>query len=144
MELDWLSLDEDEEVVWSGSPRLQRLVGFVITDYVITNQGLYRKKGLLSRDVQKIGFDKVQNTSFSQGFLGRSFGYGNVEISTAGGSGIEMRFAGVDEPEKVQREINNRIKDDFGQGRAEEENVQQEMLEELRRIRSELERLNQG
>jgi len=30
----------------------------------------YKKTGVLSRDVQRIDFGKVQNTSYSQGFFG--------------------------------------------------------------------------
>jgi len=113
---DWLTLDEDEEIVWSGKPHESSfdpstcrrtalaliLIGLLIiagsylqrenTQYVVTTDGLYKKTGVLSRDVQRIDFGKVQNTSYSQGFFGSRFGYGNVDISTAGGSGIEMQF----------------------------------------------------
>jgi len=123
---DWLSLDDGEEVLWSGEPMMKSiypalviglplslvLVGIPIvvgaylniknTDFVVTSQGLYKKTGVLSRSVQKIGFDKVQNISFSQGFFGTQFGYGNIEVSTAGGSGVEMRFRSIEEPKTVQ------------------------------------------
>ncbi|MFB6204773.1 MAG: PH domain-containing protein [Candidatus Nanohaloarchaea archaeon] len=107
-DFDWLTLDDDEEVLWHGNPRLQRIIGLEITDFVVTNQGLYKKTGLFSRNVQKIGFDKVQNTSFSQDILGKYFGYGNVDISTAGGQGVEMRFNAIDSPKDIQEMINRR------------------------------------
>ena len=87
-EFEWLTLDEGEEILWSGEPRLKSIIPAVIfgipfiaaagigvliilgayynvknTDYVVTDEGLYVKKGILSRSVQKIGFDKVQNIS---------------------------------------------------------------------------------
>jgi len=64
--------------------------------------GCTRRRVSSSRDVQRIDFGKVQNTSYSQGFFGSRFGYGNVDISTAGGSGIEMQFRSVPEPREIQ------------------------------------------
>ena len=104
---DWLSLDEDEKIIWSGNPKFQRLIGFKFTDYVVTNRALYRKSGIFSRSVKKIGLDKVQNISFSQGVIGKALGHGSIDISTAGGSGVEMRFLGIDDPKQVQETINN-------------------------------------
>ena len=122
---DWLSLSFSENIVWQGQPRVKSIIPAVIigipttilgiglliiigaylsvknTEYVVTDKILYVKKGILSRSVQKIGFDKVQNISFSQGILGNHFNYGNVEVSTAGGSGVEMRFRSIREPKKV-------------------------------------------
>jgi uncharacterized membrane protein YdbT with pleckstrin-like domain len=140
MEFDWLSLDEDEEVLWSGKPRIQKFLGLSITDYVVTSQGLYRKTGMFSRNVQKIGFEKVQNISFTQGILGTQFGYGSIGISTAGGSGVEMRFAAIDDPKKVQEMINSRIKEEksgSGKGKSQFE-VMEEILQEVKEINEKL------
>lgn len=164
---NWLTLDEDEEIVWSGKPHESSLlpalvVGlplslvliglFIIagsylqrenTQYVVTTDGLYTKTGILSRDVQRIDFGKVQNTSYSQGFFGSRFGYGNVDISTAGGSGIEMQFRSVPEPREVQELVNKRVKGSRGEPTAEsgetKRDVLDEILIELKEIRSTLE-----
>ncbi|OYR51733.1 PH domain-containing protein [Halorubrum sp. Ea8] len=164
---DWLTLDEDEEIVWSGKPHESSLIPalvvgiplalvliglFVIagtylqrenTQYVVTTDGLYKKTGILSRDVQRIDFGKVQNTSYSQGFFGSQFGYGNVDISTAGGSGIEMQFRSVPEPREVQERINKRVKGSRGEPTTESgettRDVLDEILVELRAIRSTVE-----
>jgi uncharacterized membrane protein YdbT with pleckstrin-like domain len=165
VDFDWLSLDQDEEVVWSGQPRMKSIIpalivgipmsivgiGIVIivaaylnvknTDYVVTNEGLYVKKGILSRSVQKIGFDKVQNISFSQGILGTQFGYGNIEISTAGGSGVEMRFRSIQEPKKVQETINSLTKEGKGQDSSQgvtEKEILKEILSELQELNRKL------
>jgi len=163
---DWLTLDEDEEIVWSGKPHESSLIPalvvglplslvliglFIIagtylqrenTRYVVTTDGLYKKTGILSRDVQRIDFGKVQNTSYSQGFFGSRFGYGNVDISTAGGSGIEMQFRSVPDPREVQELINKRVKGSRGEpttGSGEtKRDVLDEILVELRAIRSTL------
>ena len=142
-EFEWLSLDENEELLWSGRPKLQKLIGIRITDYVVTSEGLYRKNGIFSRSVQKIGFEKVQNISFSQGILGKKFGYGNIEISTAGGSGIEMRFVSVENPREVQSLINKRIKQEKEESSQEtgpnQTEVLQQILGELKEINNKLE-----
>ncbi|WP_336136397.1 PH domain-containing protein [Natronomonas amylolytica] len=160
--LEWLTLDDDEELLWSSRPHRSSLVpalvvgiplSFVLvgipilvgayltyqnTHYVVTDAGLYKKTGILSRDVQKIGFDKVQNTSYSQSAIGGYFGYGNVDISTAGGSGVEMRFRSVPDPADVQQRINKRVKSKEPASDDKSE-VLEEVLDELRAIRAELE-----
>ncbi|REA06414.1 hypothetical protein DEQ92_02380 [Haloferax sp. Atlit-6N] len=160
-EFDWLTLDDDEEVLWADTPHPYSLVpSFIVgvplslvlvgipllvgsylshknTNYVVTSDALYRKSGVLSRSVQRIEFDKVQDTSYSQTFLGAQFGYGSVNISTAGGSGIEMSFQNVAEPQSLQSLINERIKRRAGpetdaEGKAA---VLDDILTELRAIR---------
>lgn len=106
------------------------------TNYVVTNRGLYSKRGVLSRDVQQIGFDKVQNISYSQSVLGSNFGYGSVDVSTAGGSGIELQFRNIPDPAAVQeliaREIDSRQQTDSDSTK---EDVLDAILDELRVIR---------
>ena len=161
MEPEWVNLDSDEEVLWSGSPRVKSIVSSLVvgvpliavfglgllviaaaylnvknTNYLVTDKALYVKRGILSRSVKKIGFDKVQNINYSQGVLGNRFGYGNIEISTAGGSGTEMAFRSVEDPRKVEDIINSRMETGSTGGNKNPE------LEELREIRKQLEKLN--
>jgi uncharacterized membrane protein YdbT with pleckstrin-like domain len=108
----------------------------------VTSDALYVKKGILSRSVQRIEFSKVQNISFSQGILGSRFGYGNVEISTAGGSGVEMRFRSIQDPKKVQQLINEKMKpgtqdQESSSGRTEKE-VLEEILSEVKDLNSKI------
>lgn len=161
---DWLTLRSNESIVWQGQPRIKSIIpavifglpftvvgiGFLIiagaylsvknTEYVVSSRALYVKKGILSRSVQKIGFDKVQNISFSQGILGNHFGYGNIEISTAGGSGVEMRLRSIENPKQVQEKINDLMKDTQGNSDTSEGRSQKDILEE---ILSEVKELNE-
>ena len=165
--LSWLTLNEEERVVWTGKPHESSLVPALIigvplsilivglfiiaaaylhrenTQYVVTTDALYKKTGVLSRDVQRIDFGKVQNTSYSQGFFGSQFGYGNVDISTAGGSGVEMQFQSVPEPRQVQELINKRVKTDRTDpttaASETKDDVLNDILTELRAIRETLE-----
>ncbi|WP_266079959.1 PH domain-containing protein [Haladaptatus caseinilyticus] len=158
---DWFSADEGEEILWAGKQHSYSLVpafvvgvplsivvvGLVIissaylsyqnTNYVVTNMALYKKTGVLSRNVQRIEFDKVQDTSYRQSFFGAQFGYGTVDISTAGGSGVEMSFDDIDDPQDLQSLINERSKKRDGPN-TEGDNkaaILDEILVELRAIR---------
>lgn len=170
-DLEWLSLDDDEELVWTGGPDRRTLlpavlvgiplaivlIGLLIiageylrvtnTHYVVTNRALYRKTGVLSRDVKRIEHGKVQDISYSQSALGAHFGYGTVEISTAGGSGVEMAFKSVPDPRAVQHVISDqRERDHTRQGDRDEhapDDVLEEILTELRMIRATLEEREQ-
>lgn len=168
---EWLSLDAGESVQWHGQPRVKSIIPAVLvgipmilalglgilvmagaylsvknTYYAVTSDALYVKKGILSRSVQRIEFSKVQNISFSQGILGSRFGYGNVEISTAGGSGVEMRFRSIQDPRKVQQLINEKMKpgtrdqessSESSSGRTEKE-VLEEILSEVKDLNSKI------
>ncbi|WP_129116891.1 PH domain-containing protein [Halegenticoccus tardaugens] len=165
---EWLTLDEDEEILWSSTPHRYSLapelavgiplslvlIGIPIvvaaylsyrnTHYVVTTAGLYRKTGILSRDVQTVGFDKVQNISYNQTALGSALGYGNVDVSTAGSAGVELRFRNVPDPAAVQELIGRRTGSradrtaKAGDGDDPSE-VLDEILAELRAIRLALE-----
>lgn len=101
---------------------------------MVSNKSLYRKKGILSRRVKKIDFDKVQNISFNQGILGTYFGYGNIEISTAGSSGVEMEFINIENPKDIQDRINKEINKKTKLEKETEQNKksQEEILVEIR------------
>lgn len=160
---DWLSLDEGETVVWQGIPHKSSLVPALViglplslvlvgipivvsaylqrenTEYVVTTDALYRKSGVLSRNVQRVDFGKVQNTTYTQGFFGKRFGYGTVGISTAGGTGVELSFDSVPDPKAVQERINKRVKGDGPDTPGDKEAVLDEILDELRAIRATME-----
>lgn len=165
MTVDWTNLDSDEQILWEGQPRMKSIIPALIigvpmiafaglgllvmagaylnvknTSFLVTNEGLYRKTGILSRSVQKIGFDKVQNISFSQGILGNYFGYGNIEVSTAGGSGVEMRFNSIDNPREVENIVNNKLKK--AQSREKSDEGGDRVEEELVKIRKILQEMN--
>ncbi|MXR40838.1 PH domain-containing protein [Halobaculum sp. WSA2] len=164
---DWLSLDPEEEVIWIGKPHSMSLVPALVvgvplslvliglaiiasaylsrenTEYVITTEALYKKRGVVSRDVKRVGFEKVQDTSYSQDFFGTQFGYGSVDISTAGGSGVELSFDSVADPKRIQELVNERIRardprGDAGDGESKAD-VLDDVLAELRAIRAAVE-----
>lgn len=163
LDLEWLSLEDDESIQWAsgpheysivpalliGAPFALVLIGIPLivaaylnyknTVYVVTDRGLYGKRGVLSRDVKQVGFDKVQNISYSQSAIGSSLGYGSVDISTAGGSGTELKLRGIPNPASVQELIAGEV-DSRQQNKTDTEgstaDVLDEILVELREIRS--------
>ncbi len=166
IDLSWLTLDDGEEVLWASTPHKSSLVpalvvgiplSFVLigipivisayltytnTNYVVTTRGLYRKRGILSRDVKQIGFEKVQNISYGQTAVGAQLGYGTVEISTAGSSGVELRFRNIPTPAEIQELISREIERREAPRRDEDETdadaVLEEILTELQAIRQAL------
>ncbi len=166
---DWFQQDSNEEVLWKGTPKLNSIyptVGLGIlllpvgglgllliigsylyiknVEFVVSSKALYKKTGILSRKVQKVKFPNIQDTSYGQSFFGRYFGYGNVNISTAGSGGIELKFNAVEDPEKLQSIINQRIEDETQSVKSEQSGTgDSEVLTELRKIREQLEELNQ-
>lgn len=158
---EWVDLEPGERVIWEGKPHVYSLapaiivgiplsvvlIGLVImawawvarenTTYVITTEAVYRKRGSISRDVKRVDFAKIQNTSFRQGILGTHFDYGTVDVSTAGSEGAEVRFRAVPDPRAVQRQLNNRLERVTGETRPDDEERPDE-IELLLEIRDEL------
>ncbi|WP_251330108.1 PH domain-containing protein [Haloplanus pelagicus] len=161
---DWLSLDAGEEVVWTGAPRLRRIISNVATfaiwslaafaaafalttvlnvelpipnravwgvavlwtllqavtpvwaylrttntDYLLTDENVYKKTGVWSENVTRIGIDKIQNTQLKKDFFGNVFDYGTILLSTAGGGGVEMSIEDLDDPDELRTELRTRI-----------------------------------
>lgn len=71
--------------------------------YVITDEEIYVKHGLISRDVTQIRLDRVQNTAYEQSILQRLLSYGDVRVYTAGTNTEDITFANVPQPVAVKR-----------------------------------------
>jgi uncharacterized membrane protein YdbT with pleckstrin-like domain len=69
--------------------------------YVITSEEVYKKSGLLSRDVINFQFDSIQNTSYSQTFPERLMTYGTIRIEMAGSGDDALVLQDVPNPEHV-------------------------------------------
>ncbi|MDJ1434497.1 PH domain-containing protein [Halostagnicola sp. A-GB9-2] len=177
-EYDWLSLEPDEEVVWSGQPELLGYVwvfvtgivliplfgvGLVIiastyfhaqnTAYVITTDSVFKKTGIFSRKITDIGHENIQDTGYNQGIVGRRYGFGTVQISTAGGSGVEMSLSYVQDPLAVQSRLDRAVtkrpqtddsaeSDGLGSVRIDAA-VLEELTEEMRATRKALESIEE-
>lgn len=103
------------------------------TRFAVTDRALYRKTGVLSRNVQRVSLDRVQNSTFTQGLTGSVFDYGTVSVEAAGGGHI--RFEDIDDPRTVRESIDRRLGDDEIPGTTEQWSA---VLDEVRALRAAL------
>lgn len=82
--------------------------------YVITDEEIYVKHGLVSRDVTQVRLDRVQNTAFEQSVFERLLGYGDVRIYTAGTSTEDLTFRNVPNPDGVKNALTELLSDHAG------------------------------
>lgn len=208
-DLEWLSPDPGETVVWTGKPRLRRILGTVVgavvwsgvalvvaavavrvwpeffdaplpvpemavwgvallfvgvqaiqvaaayqrvqaTDYVLTDRNVYKKTGVLSENVTRVGVDRIQNTTLRKDFFGNLFDYGTVLLSTAGSGGAELTISDLNDPDAFRSELRPLINAAGGPGgRADapdgaaglDEETVETLVGEARRMRETAERL---
>ena len=80
------------------------LVGFIrrmATVYMVTNQRLYIRRGILAKRVQQTRIDRVQNVNTDQSLVDRILHVGKVDFDTAGTDDSDFVFAGVSNPSEV-------------------------------------------
>jgi len=80
------------------------IVGYVkrmATTYMVSNQRLYIRRGVLSKREQQTRIDRVQNVNTEQGLLERMLRVGTVDFDTAGSDDSEFRFVGIGGPSDV-------------------------------------------
>ena len=74
------------------------LVKRTATDYMVSTQRLYIRRGILSKKVQQTRIDRVQNVNTDQSFRERLLRVGTVDFDTAGNDDSDFRFVGIDNP----------------------------------------------
>src|SRR5512140_2119762 len=58
--------------------------------YIVTNRRVIQISGVFDKDVVDSSLEKVNDVKMSQSFLGRMFGYGDIEILTASELGVNL------------------------------------------------------
>src|SRR5262245_56549325 len=84
------------------------VIGFIrrmATTYLVTNQRLYIRRGILSKREQQTRIDRVQNVNTDQRFRDRILRVGTVDFDTAGTDDSEFRFVGIANPSDVARAV---------------------------------------
>lgn len=82
--------------------------------YVITDEALYVKRGVLTRSVTQANLQTVQNSSFGQDITGSIFGYGSVTFEIAGGD--DLSFRAVEDPRAIWALVDRTASNDDGLG----------------------------
>ncbi len=93
-----------------------RYVVWTNTRYVITSAELYKKHGVVSRDVTQFRLDRIQNTSLRQSVIGRLFGYGDLTVYTAGSGEPELTFEQVPGPDRASSVLSDYLGSSGGPG----------------------------
>lgn len=76
-------------------------INYRSVQYVLTTEEVYKKTGLISRNVVNIRLDRIQNTSYAQSLPERFLGYGHIQVDTAGTGGSDITLTSVPSPEYV-------------------------------------------
>jgi len=113
--------------------------------YVITDEALYVKRGVLTRSVTQANLETVQNSSFGQDITGSIFGYGSVTFEIAGGD--DLSFRAIEDPRTIRALVDRTASNDDGLGGGDrwEPGIPgdltqwQQIRDEIRAIRSSLE-----
>ena len=77
-------------------------------EYVITDQRVILNEGVLARFSRSIAIDRIQDLTVYQGLWGRTWGFGDVELESAGREGGEWLHL-VPHPQQVRNVIFSQI-----------------------------------
>jgi uncharacterized membrane protein YdbT with pleckstrin-like domain len=83
---------------------LVRWVQWRCTSFTLTNHRIISKHGVLSRYTESIALDRIQDSRVTQHLLGRVFGYGDLELESAGREGNET-FGHIANPAGFSRDL---------------------------------------
>ena len=81
------------------------------TDYMVSNQRLYIRHGILAKHVQQTRVDRVQNVNTSQSIGERILRIGTVDFDTAGTDDADFRFVGIGNPVRVAEAVDRALRD---------------------------------
>ncbi len=77
-------------------------------NYYLTNLRLIEERGIIGKRIMFIPLNKVQDITCKFGILGRIFGFGDLEIESAGTYG-KIIFSFIANPRKKKEEINKAL-----------------------------------
>ena len=81
------------------------------TDYMVSNQRLYIRRGILSKHVQQTRVDRIQNVNTDQRIRDRLLRVGTVDFDTAGTDDSDFKFVGISNPVKVAQAVDRALRD---------------------------------
>lgn len=80
------------------------------TYYIVSDNKLWYKKGIIKRDSRPIHYDRLQHVRSFQDVIDRLVGIGSLKLSTAGTSEEEKTFGHIRNPDKVNKIISSMMK----------------------------------
>ena len=82
--------------------------GWRAHEYVLTDQRVILNEGILSKFSRSIAIDRIQDLTTFQGLWGRTWGFGDIELESAGREGAEM-LSTVPRPQQLRNAIFGQI-----------------------------------
>jgi len=81
------------------------------TDYMVSNQRLYIRRGIFAKHVQQTRVDRIQNVNTDQRFRDRLLRVGTLDFDTAGTDDADFRFVGISNPVRVAEAVDRALRD---------------------------------
>jgi uncharacterized membrane protein YdbT with pleckstrin-like domain len=81
---------------------------WLCTNYYLTNLRLIEERGIIGKRIMMAPLNKVQDITCKFGIMGRIFGFGDLEIESAGTYG-KIVFSFIANPRKRKEEINKAV-----------------------------------
>jgi len=81
---------------------------WICTNYYLTNLRLIEERGIIGKRIMSIWLDKVQDVTCKFGIMGRIFGFGDIEIQSAGTYG-KIVFGFLPSPRRLREKIERAI-----------------------------------
>jgi uncharacterized membrane protein YdbT with pleckstrin-like domain len=82
--------------------------GWRAHEYVLTDQRVILNEGIVSKFSRSIAIDRIQDLTTFQGLWGRTWGFGDIELETAGREGAEL-LSKVPRPQQLRNAIFSQI-----------------------------------
>jgi uncharacterized membrane protein YdbT with pleckstrin-like domain len=82
--------------------------GWRAHEYVLTDQRVILNEGIVSKFSRSIAIDRIQDLTTFQGLWGRTWGFGDIELESAGREGAE-RLSMVPHPQQLRNAIFGQI-----------------------------------
>jgi uncharacterized membrane protein YdbT with pleckstrin-like domain len=86
------------------------LLHWICTRYYLTNLRLVEERGIIGKRIMSIWLVRVQDVTCKFGILGRVFGFGDIEIESAGTYG-KIVFGCLPAPQRLREQIEQAILD---------------------------------
>ncbi len=80
-----------------------RFLVYQTTELAVTNKRVIAKSGIIRRNAIDVSLTKVEGVSYSQGIVGRLFGYGSILVRGTGLGLIPVPF--ISQPELFKHEV---------------------------------------
>jgi uncharacterized membrane protein YdbT with pleckstrin-like domain len=82
--------------------------GWRAHEYILTDQRVIINEGIVSTVSRSIAIDRIQDLTTFQGLWGRTWGFGDIELESAGREGAEL-LSTVPRPQQLRNAIFSQI-----------------------------------